>query len=239
MPNLQQLIAQLVAARAKATPGEWHRIDPPWGDSSMVHAGPSDDPHSATHYICESVYRDDECTEESHVAEDMAFIALAANLIPALADALASDADKNAEIERLQARLTAAEGLAEACLAWKQHLVATFPPYPKGESPSERIYAALAKWDAARPAPRVYTKSEVAKLCKVAPRTVSKWYDAGRLKGYRIPGTQEVRIPAEYLLKFMYDHGMSSADVKAEIAAADHAANPIDLDPRDVTGENA
>ena len=37
---------------------------------------------------------------------------------------------------------------------------------------------------------KVFTTGQVAKICKVAPRTVSKWFDSGRLKGYRIPGSQ-------------------------------------------------
>ena len=38
---------------------------------------------------------------------------------------------------------------------------------------------------------KVFTTGQVAKICKVAPRTVSKWFDSGRLKGYRIPGSQD------------------------------------------------
>ena len=37
---------------------------------------------------------------------------------------------------------------------------------------------------------KVFTTGQVAKICKVAPRTVSKWFDSGRLRGYRIPGSQ-------------------------------------------------
>jgi excisionase family DNA binding protein len=48
---------------------------------------------------------------------------------------------------------------------------------------------------------KVFTTGQVAKICKVAPRTVSKWFDSGRLKGYRIPGSQDRRIPREYLIK--------------------------------------
>src|SRR5262249_61528897 len=36
---------------------------------------------------------------------------------------------------------------------------------------------------------KVFTTGQVAKICKVAPRTVSKWFDSGRLRGYRIPGS--------------------------------------------------
>jgi two-component system response regulator RpaA len=55
---------------------------------------------------------------------------------------------------------------------------------------------------------KVYTTGQVAKFCKVAPRTVGKWFDSGWLKGYRIPGSQDRRIPHEYLVKFMKEHGM-------------------------------
>ena len=50
---------------------------------------------------------------------------------------------------------------------------------------------------------KVFTTGQVAKICKVAPRTVSKWFDSGRLKGYRIPGSQDRRIPREYLIRFL------------------------------------
>jgi excisionase family DNA binding protein len=46
---------------------------------------------------------------------------------------------------------------------------------------------------------KVFTTGQVAKICKVAPRTVSKWFDSGRLRGYRIPGSQDRRIPREQL----------------------------------------
>lgn len=52
----------------------------------------------------------------------------------------------------------------------------------------------------------VLTTGEVAKLCNVAPRTVSKWFDSGALKGYRIPGSKDRRIPMNELVKFMKAH---------------------------------
>ncbi len=61
---------------------------------------------------------------------------------------------------------------------------------------------------------KVFTTGQVAKICKVAPRTVSKWFDSGRLKGYRIPGSQDRRIPREYLIKFLKEHGMPLGDLE-------------------------
>ncbi|MEQ9461005.1 MAG: response regulator [Phycisphaeraceae bacterium] len=52
----------------------------------------------------------------------------------------------------------------------------------------------------------ILTTGEVAKICNVAPRTVSKWFDSGQLKGYRIPGSKDRRIPLTALIKFMKQH---------------------------------
>lgn len=54
----------------------------------------------------------------------------------------------------------------------------------------------------------VLTTGEVAKICNVAPRTVSKWFDTGALHGYRIPGSKDRRIPLNQLIRFMKHHGM-------------------------------
>ena len=54
----------------------------------------------------------------------------------------------------------------------------------------------------------VLTTGEVARICHVAPRTVSKWFDTGELRGYRIPGSRDRRIPLEELVSFMQMHGM-------------------------------
>jgi len=54
----------------------------------------------------------------------------------------------------------------------------------------------------------VLTTGEVAKICNVAPRTVSKWFDSGALSGYRIPGSKDRRIPLNQLIRFMKLHGM-------------------------------
>lgn len=54
----------------------------------------------------------------------------------------------------------------------------------------------------------VLTTGEVAKICNVAPRTVSKWFDSGQLRGYRIPGSRDRRIPLSQLVRFMKAHGI-------------------------------
>lgn len=70
----------------------------------------------------------------------------------------------------------------------------------------------------ASPAPRqiyktakeagIYTTGHVSKICCVAPRTVSKWCDTGRLKHFRIPGSQDRRIVRADLIRFLDQYGM-------------------------------
>lgn len=57
-------------------------------------------------------------------------------------------------------------------------------------------------------ATKVFTTGQVAEICQVAPRTVSKWFDSGRLRGYRIPGSRDRRIPRESLMTFLKDNGL-------------------------------
>jgi excisionase family DNA binding protein len=54
----------------------------------------------------------------------------------------------------------------------------------------------------------ILTTGQVADICKVAPRTVTKWFDCGRLKGYKIPGSRDRRIPLSELVKFMKEYGI-------------------------------
>ena len=54
----------------------------------------------------------------------------------------------------------------------------------------------------------ILTTGEVAKICNVAPRTVSKWFDSGQLRGYRIPGSKDRRIPLNSLVRFMKVHNI-------------------------------
>jgi len=62
----------------------------------------------------------------------------------------------------------------------------------------------------------VLTTGQVARICHVAPRTVSKWFDTGKLRGYRIPGSRDRRIPRKQLVAFMRAH-----DIPLETLADD------------------
>jgi len=61
----------------------------------------------------------------------------------------------------------------------------------------------------------VLTTGDVARICNVAPRTVSKWFDSGQLKGYRIPGSKDRRIPVSELARFMKVHNMPATMLPA------------------------
>ena len=60
----------------------------------------------------------------------------------------------------------------------------------------------------------VLTTGQVAEICNVAPRTVTKWFDSGQLKGYRIPGSRDRRIPTSELIRFMKAHNIPTDAVE-------------------------
>jgi excisionase family DNA binding protein len=49
----------------------------------------------------------------------------------------------------------------------------------------------------------LYTTGEAAEVCKVSQQTIIRCFDAGRLEGFRIPGSKFRRIPRQSLVKFM------------------------------------
>ena len=78
----------------------------------------------------------------------------------------------------------------------------------------------------------ILTTGEVAKICNVAPRTVSKWFDNGSLKGYRIPGSKDRRIPMAQLVRFMKQHeipldGLQSGSTR--VLFVDAASETLDV----------
>jgi len=54
----------------------------------------------------------------------------------------------------------------------------------------------------------VYTTGEAADVCKVSQQTIIRCFDAGRLQGFRVPGSKFRRIPRESLIKFMKDNAI-------------------------------
>lgn len=62
----------------------------------------------------------------------------------------------------------------------------------------------------------IFTTGEVAKICKVAPRTVSSWFDSGKLRGFYVPGSKFRRIPRTNLIQFLKKHGMPLGELADE-----------------------
>lgn len=60
-----------------------------------------------------------------------------------------------------------------------------------------------------------FSTGQIGRMLRVAPRTVSKWFDAGRLRGYRIPGSTDRRVPRDDLLRFL---AASNLPVPPELA---------------------
>jgi excisionase family DNA binding protein len=66
---------------------------------------------------------------------------------------------------------------------------------------------------------RIFTTGQAAKALHVAARTVSKWFDEGRIKGYRLPGSQDRRIKLHSLLDFMQVNGLPQNELRAMVPA--------------------
>jgi len=88
----------------------------------------------------------------------------------------------------------------------------------------------------------VLTTGQVARLCNVAPRTVSKWFATGQLRGYRIPGSKDRRIPLQSLIRFMKAHGMPLNGIESgqtRILIVDSERDLTDLLSRTLREEGA
>ena len=68
---------------------------------------------------------------------------------------------------------------------------------------------------------QIFTSGQAARACRVAPRTISKWFDSGQLQGYRMPGSADRRIPRDQFVKFLEANGMAAA-----LAAISPVAEP-------------
>jgi len=56
---------------------------------------------------------------------------------------------------------------------------------------------------------RVFTTGQVARIFSVNINTAIKWFDEGKLKGFRLPRSNERRIYRESVVEFMEDHDIS------------------------------
>jgi len=54
----------------------------------------------------------------------------------------------------------------------------------------------------------LFTTGEAAEVCKISQQTIIRCFDAGRLEGFRVPGSKFRRIPRVNLIKFMKDNSI-------------------------------
>ncbi|MFM9958268.1 MAG: response regulator [Phycisphaerales bacterium] len=63
---------------------------------------------------------------------------------------------------------------------------------------------------------KVFTTGEAAEVCKVSQQTIIRCFDAGRLTGFRVPGSKFRRIPREELLRFMRENHIPTAALEGD-----------------------
>lgn len=54
----------------------------------------------------------------------------------------------------------------------------------------------------------LFTTGKAAEICNVSQQTIIRCFDAGKLEGFRVPGSKFRRIPRASLVKFMKDNSI-------------------------------
>jgi excisionase family DNA binding protein len=54
----------------------------------------------------------------------------------------------------------------------------------------------------------LFTTGEAAEICRVSQQTIIRCFDAGRLEGFRVPGSRFRRIPRQNLVRFMKENNI-------------------------------
>jgi len=78
----------------------------------------------------------------------------------------------------------------------------------------------------------LFTTGEAAEICKVSQQTIIRCFDAGKLEGFRVPGSKFRRIPRQSLIKFMKEHNIpldSFDSGKRKILIVDDDAEIVEL----------
>jgi CheY-like chemotaxis protein len=78
-----------------------------------------------------------------------------------------------------------------------------------------RILWASPEWDTSSEQHRsvaatkkLFTTAEAATICRVSQQSIIRCFDAGQMKGFRIPGSKFRRIPFESLIRFMKENNI-------------------------------
>jgi len=67
----------------------------------------------------------------------------------------------------------------------------------------------------------VFSTLEAAKTCRISEQEIIQRFDSGQLKGYRLPGSRDRRIPREALLRFMEENGIPTDGLDRDDIAAE------------------
>ena len=78
----------------------------------------------------------------------------------------------------------------------------------------------------------LFTTGEAAEVCRVSQQTIIRCFDAGRLEGFRVPGSRFRRIPRRSLMKFMKENGIPLDHIdsgKKKVLIVDDDAEIVEL----------
>jgi len=78
----------------------------------------------------------------------------------------------------------------------------------------------------------LFTTGDAAEICKLSQQTVIRCFDAGRLEGFRIPGSKFRRIPRQSLVKFMKENNIPLDNLetgKKKVLIVDDDAEIVEL----------
>ncbi len=78
----------------------------------------------------------------------------------------------------------------------------------------------------------LFTTGEAAEICRVSQQTIIRCFDAGRLEGFRVPGSRFRRIPRQNLVKFMKDNNIPLDTIesgKRKVLIVDDDAEIVEL----------
>ena len=78
----------------------------------------------------------------------------------------------------------------------------------------------------------LFTTGEAAEVCKVSQQTIIRCFDAGRLKGFRVPGSRFRRIPRQNLVQFMKENNIPMESIesgKRKVLIVDDDAEIVEL----------
>lgn len=78
----------------------------------------------------------------------------------------------------------------------------------------------------------LFTTGDVADICRISQQTVIRCFDAGKIEGFRIPGSKFRRIPRQKLIKFMKENDIPLDNLesgKKKVLIVDDDAEIIEL----------